>query len=491
MYDDRGAGLPVFLLWAFLIAGIGDLGAANVPAGAVLTVRLTDAVSSDWSRTGDSVNGLLAAPLPVGTRLQIPARTVVEGIVITSRSVGYGWRRERALLEIAFTALVLADGTRIPIVAKVLEIENAREKVNRQGAIAGTLAAGAPQMIYNARLKGLPVLNPLANPILLIHKAVFPFFPQPEIRLARGADARIRLDESIDIPEFALERSHDPRATLPDTLAAKSQRIQTTKGKGSDLINIALVGSEEEIARAFHAAGWNVAHKASLRSVFRTMRDVLEQSFDPYAPMSRMKWDGRAPDLQFQKSLNSYAKRHHIRLWRAGETEDGAPLWAGAATHDVHLKFAWRKLHFTHGISSDIDAERLKVRHDLSFSGCVESAMLLDRELPGEIRNSDHTPMFTDGAVDLLDLQSCRYERIGTAKEQEMMTRADKPLLQRYLRRQVLILRNDIVRANVFYSLGDLTRRMVRGIVNWNHQRAVMAKRRGLARKTEVASALR
>ncbi|MBL8177000.1 MAG: LssY C-terminal domain-containing protein [Bryobacterales bacterium] len=477
--------------WAYLWIGTCGLDAAEVPAGAVLSVRLIESVASDGNLVEDSVRGMLAAPFEVSRGLQIPARTPVEGRVASSRTVGYGWRRERAALEIEFDALVLVDGTRIAIEGKVVELENAREKVNREGIIAGTLAAGAPHLFYNGRLKGLPVLNPLTDPILLIHKATFPFFPQPEIRLPRGADLQLRITVPFQFPDRELQAVEAERGALPELLAAKPARIETKGGQGSDLINLAFAGTEGELVRAFDSAGWNTANKANWRSVFRGMRDLFEQSFDPHAPMSRMLWEGRAPDFQFQKSLNSYAKRHHVRIWRAGWMADGTPLWAGAATHDVQLKFAWRKLHFTHGIASDIDKERQKVHHDLSFAGCVESSALWDRDLPGVLRNSDRTPMFTDGAIQLLDLQTCRHKRIGTAEEHIQMTRADKPLLQRYLRRQVLVLRNDILRANVFYGLGDLSRRLVRGVIHWNHQRGVLARQRGIARKAEVASALR
>jgi len=481
----------VHFYWVYLFIATYDLGAAQVPAGSRLSVRLTQTVASDFSKVEDVVRAVLAAPVDLGRGFAIPARTVVEGRIMNAHSVGYGWRRERAALEIGFDTLLLPDGARLAIEGKVIEVENARENVNRQGAISGTLAAGAPHLIYNGRLKRLPVLNPLTDPILLIHKAVFPFFPQPEIRLPRGADLYVRIAVPFEFPDHQLERATEQRTELPEVLADKPARTLTKGGKDSDLINLAFAGTEAELVRAFHAAGWNEAHGANWRSVFRGMRDALEHSFDPHAPMSRMVWDGRPPDFQFQKSTNSYSKRHHVRIWRVAWMEDGTPLWAGAATHDVQLKFAWRKMHFTHGIASDIDAERRKIRDDLAFAGCVESSALLDREMPGVLRNSDRTPMFTDGAVQLLDLQTCRHRRIGSAAEHVMLTRADKPLLQRYLRRQVLILRNDILRANVFYGIGDLSRRMVRGIVNWNHSRAAVAKQRGVVRKAEVASALR
>ena len=491
MYDVPNRNELVIPLLVYLIGVTGSITAAEVPAGSLLAVRLTHSVSSDTSKAEERVQALLAAPVQLERGLRIPARTAVEGRVLTARSVGYGWRRERAHLEIEFDTLILDDGTRVTIKAKVSEIENARETVNRHGIISGTLAASAPQLFLNGRLKSLPRWNPLTDHVLLIHRATFPFFPQPEIRLPAGAHLRVRVTEPFVFPDNQLQHAEERRQPLPDALQSKPSRISTLKGQGSDLINVALVGTEEEVVRAFDSAGWNEARKATARSVFRGMRDVWEQSFDPYSPMSRMLWDGRAPDLQFQKSLNSYAKRHHVRIWKAGITEAGVPIWVGAATHDAQLKFAWRRMHFTHGISSDVDRERQKVHDDLAFAGCVESSSMLDRDLPGVLRNSDRTPMFTDGDVHWIDLQTFRHRRIGSAEEHQRMVRADRPLLQRYLRQQVLVLRNDVLRANMFYSLGDLTRRLVRGIVSWNQERGMLARRRGVTQKVEVASALR
>ena len=48
-----------------------------------------------------------------------------------------------------------------------------------------------------------------------------------------------------------------------------------------------------------------------------------------------MFFDGRLPDLELQKNLNSMIKRHHVRLWMRPETVAGKPVWVGAATEDV------------------------------------------------------------------------------------------------------------------------------------------------------------
>ena len=36
------------------------------------------------------------------------------------------------------------------------------------------------------------------------------------------------------------------------------------------------------------------------------------------------------------------SRRHHIRIWKTGDTIDGAPVWAASATHDIAIEIAKR-----------------------------------------------------------------------------------------------------------------------------------------------------
>ena len=43
-------------------------------------------------------------------------------------------------------------------------------------------------------------------------------------------------------------------------------------------------------------------------------------------------------NLAFEKMLNTFMKRHHLRLWRtAATTANGRDVWMGASTHDIGL----------------------------------------------------------------------------------------------------------------------------------------------------------
>ena len=53
------------------------------------------------------------------------------------------------------------------------------------------------------------------------------------------------------------------------------------------------------------------------------------------SPVSALLMNERPPDLVFQKSLNTFAKRHHVRIWKLAKKYNGREVWVGAATHDI------------------------------------------------------------------------------------------------------------------------------------------------------------
>ena len=86
-------------------------------------------------------------------------------------------------------------------------------------------------------------------------------------------------------------------------------------------------------------------------------------------------------DLAFEKMLDTFMKRHHLRLWRTFATApDGREIWLGASTHDIGLD-----VHFgvvSHAIDPDLDAERAKVGADLIAGGLVAAERLVSRPNP-------------------------------------------------------------------------------------------------------------
>jgi hypothetical protein len=116
--------------------------------------------------------------------------------------------------------------------------------------------------------------------------------------------------------------------------------------------------------------------------------------------------DGHAPDYAFQKGNNTYAQRHHLRIFRRPDTFAGKPVWVCSATHDTGIDFSEREHTFIHKIDSQIDRERAKVTNDLLFTGTVRSIALVSRpNIPQDASNATGDALRTDGSMVVLLFQ--------------------------------------------------------------------------------------
>jgi LssY C-terminus len=84
-------------------------------------------------------------------------------------------------------------------------------------------------------------------------------------------------------------------------------------GLPGDPLNVALIGSEADIQRAFAAAGWHPADPITLRSSLAIAGSVVLDRPDPEAPMSTLLLFGRHQDLSFEKDIGRSAReRNHV-----------------------------------------------------------------------------------------------------------------------------------------------------------------------------------
>jgi hypothetical protein len=115
--------------------------------------------------------------------------------------------------------------------------------------------------------------------------------------------------------------------------------------------------------------------------------------------------DGNKPDLTFQKQNNTFAKRHHLRIYHRPSTFEGKDVWVCAATHDIAIEFSPENKTFIHKIDPQIDHERSKVVYDLLLTGKVKSSFLVDRPaVPKESSNATGDKLITDGKMAVLVL---------------------------------------------------------------------------------------
>ena len=116
--------------------------------------------------------------------------------------------------------------------------------------------------------------------------------------------------------------------------------------------------------------------------------------------MSILLLDGQPPDLAYQKGNNTFAQRHHLRIFRRPGTFAGKPIWVCSSTHDTGIDFSERDRTFIHKVDSEIDKERAKVVSDLIYTGAVKSLALVDRpEVPTAVTNATGDALRTDGRM--------------------------------------------------------------------------------------------
>lgn len=163
-------------------------------------------------------------------------------------------------------------------------------------------------------------------------------------------------------------------------LARAPRHTRTAKGLAGDAVNVAFVGSEEELHRVLGSAGWYAADPITLRTSLRIAADVVLRKPYPHAPVSDLYLWGRKEDAAFEQPVGDSPKqRHHVRFWRSREVDAASrPLWLGAATFDERVELS-RTAGITHKIAPDIDTERNKLVHDVIRSGHLDGYYWVDR----------------------------------------------------------------------------------------------------------------
>ncbi len=241
-------------------------------------------------------------------------------------------------------------------------------------------------------------------------------------------------------------------------------------GAPMDIVNLVFIGSRQAVERAFAAAGWTGSRPNSAAAGLKAFQAIAERRAYPEAPMRTLLVDGSAPDMTWQKTLNTFEKRHHLRIWgRSGEWR-GRPVWLAAATHDTAVTFSFR-LGPTHRIDPEVDKEREKVVRDLRFTGCVEAVTHATR--PPDLRASgglDRKELRTDGAVAVVVLNACEAPYEGAL---ETSPPPDQPgAAARLIRRLTLTTRNYFLRDNLPWRIGEAGHLGFRAWRNWRLRRA-------------------
>jgi hypothetical protein len=371
-------------------------------------------VSTYTAKVGDPVHAVLTQNLICGSEIVLPMGSPIDGVVLSKRKVGWGIRHETAALELEFNRAIATLGVALALTARVEEVENAREQVHN-GVIQGIRSSDTFQGRINSRLIHLPTWNPYSDPFLIAYKATFPIFPEPEIYYPAGTDLRLRTTIEISSPPAKPGTAHESSAAaktesdrLDQLVDQLPWRVTTMKDVDADVLNLVFLGSHDEVESEFRDAGWRNADPVSRRTFLKNMYALLNNSGYAQEPMMTFLLRGKPEDMNWQKSLNSYGRRDHLRLWQW--PSDGTDfVWISSSTHDISAVLAVKYKSFVHHIAPDIDDERSTVIRDLNFTGCVKSVSYVSRpEMPTAMHNTTGDVIQTDGSVAVVALQNCQ-----------------------------------------------------------------------------------
>jgi len=159
----------------------------------------------------------------------------------------------------------------------------------------------------------------------------------------------------------------------PELLAKIPRRVSDPAGKPGDMVNVLLVGTQDQVVQTFTSAGWVKVDAKVENTALNAIMDSIEKKDYLTMPMSTLFLFGRAQDYGFAHAepVKVAMSRNHLRVWKSTFTVDGRPLWCVAATHDIGFERDQRNNGLTHKIDPAIDGEREYVNGTLSGTGLV------------------------------------------------------------------------------------------------------------------------
>jgi hypothetical protein len=473
------AGVPshfrscVLAVLALLVCACGAKCASaceQVPAGQTFRIRLLQPIATYSSKPGTIVRGFIIESPSCEGAATLPTGTLVEGHIVYVQKVGMGFRHETAKLQLEFDS-VIQDGVPTKIRTQVLAVDNAREKV-KDGVIRGNRSTKTLHGYVGNTINYVMMLHPTSFWILPAARASFSILPEPELYYPAGTDLELQFSAPMSLAAGAnlapLHSDLDPlkMSALDEQVLSLPERTSTAKGLPADVVNLAFIGSQDQIENAFETAGWLRSDAPSTRNGAHMFTALISSKSYPHGPISEQLLDGRDYDFGWQKGLNCVVRRDHLRVWSDDLTWQGRSIWLGASTRDVGVRFSiWNK-ELTHRVESDIDVERERVVRDLGLAGCIESVHVAPRPgMPANLANATGDRLHTDGAVAVIELKDCDAPVFAEDSPRSALLARPPTKLARYFRSQILSFR-DLWRENAAYNAFDLGRMAVRSLRN-------------------------
>jgi hypothetical protein len=182
----------------------------------------------------------------------------------------------------------------------------------------------------------------------------------------------------------------------------------SSDGNAGDMVNFALLGTEQEVLNAYKAAGWVAVDKSVQEAILNSVLKTLSREAYTEMPMSTLYLFGRPQDMSYARAdpLMVAAERHHLRVWKTDKTVGGRTLWVGSATHDIGFEKDQRTGGMTHKIDPEIDKERQYLLDSFDAAGAFSSAAYVTPSDPlREARTATGGTFQSDGRIVVMALK--------------------------------------------------------------------------------------
>ena len=409
-------GVKGGLVLAVLLASPCALRAQRLTRGDTVHIRLLDQLASHHPHRGSAtIRAVVIAPVAREGRVVIPPGSILSGTVTGAGKESFGGKRHWIALGLDSIAIPIGDAAsdtiHAAIAVRIASVDDTREDVDSAGRIVGPPIPSIVRSKRDWAILILGIFHPVGAIILAAtlegeiaerHRAV---------SLDRGTELTAVFASSAALSAWSQWMPPPPIASgvNPDSLASAAplRTLLREDGAPSDVVTLAMIGSAAQVSAAFTAAGWTRAVPLTLRSDFVTFVKAAKGKGYAAQPVSQLVLGGRPPDVVYEKVADSFAKRHHLRMWRWPSSDASATVWLVAATHDIGVMFSTQLRSFTHRVDPRIDDERDKVVSDLVAANAVAAMSYAPRVTParGATVNGGKVPAVTDWRMAVLVLK--------------------------------------------------------------------------------------
>lgn len=187
-------------------------------------------------------------------------------------------------------------------------------------------------------------------------------------------------------------------------------RARTSDGLLGDPVNLAFLGSGDQIEQAMRAGGWTRADPVTLASSWRIVTSTLTRRSYHEAPVSPLFLFGRPQDFAYQQEVDGNpAQRHHVRFWRCPDDwllPGGRRVdWLAAGTFDTSVGLSLFTLQITHRIDAETDIERDHIVQTVRDADSrVRVEVIADFSTGYHARNGGGDSIRTDGDLPIVDV---------------------------------------------------------------------------------------